>query len=342
LLQNNNESEDTSMTLTVRRIDPFTRSEQIKRLFVEHDRPEFPEWFDRAYPLAMRDGGSTWVSLDANDRVVGHMSAFRAAFWLGEEVVHGGLLCNLMFDKAHRTFFPVVALFKQIVKDLRADGVEFLYSNPNNPGAVTVTRAAGLAKVGDQYRFLMPVGHHALPLHLATGAYLTIRRWSNRGYRAERVQTQVAADWTVREHCRVSGVTARRYPDLYFMRYGDLQGPNTLGFAIYGPGGRQVGGALVRANQDKGGNSDLITLRCLQLEDAPGAAAALGAAVRREGILRLNAMLLAGTPWAAALVRGGFVQRPEPWTVVGAGYTDRGRAVIEGLASSDLEKIDVD
>jgi hypothetical protein len=41
-------------------------------------------------------------------------------------------------------------------------------------------------------------------------------------------------------------------------------------------------------------------------------------------------------------VRGGFIQRNEPWTIVAAGYSDLGRSVAEGLASSDLEKIDVD
>ena len=330
------------MSLTIRRIDPFTQADQIKRLFLEHERPEFPEWFDRAYPLAMRAGGSTWVSLDGNDRVVAHMSTFRAAFWLGDEVVHGALLCNLMVDKAHRTFFPVVALFKQVVKDLRSDGAEFIYSNPINAGAIAVVRAAGLAKVGDHYRYLLPVGHRRLFLHAATGAYLACRRLLNRGYSAKRVPTQEAADWTIGVHTRISSVTAKRYPELYFMRYGNQDGPDTIGFAVYGPDGRQVGASVMRVNLEGDGNGDVITLRCLAMEHVPGIAAALGSAARHAGVRRVNLTVLAGTPYAAALVRGGFIQRTEPWSVVGVGCTDRGRAVIAGLAFSDLEKIDVD
>ena len=329
------------MTTTVRRVDPLTIGDELKTLFVTNDRPEFPEWFDRAYPLAVRDGASSWVSLDGNERVVAHVAGFWATISVRGRDVRGALLCNLMADQAHRTFFPVVTSVKRAVRDLRENGAEFIYTNPINPGSVAVMRAAGLKEIGAMNRFLLPLSHRRSLFAFLMATRLWAVRHRVNGLDAKPVQVGEAVDWTVRERCEVSPVTTRRSRDVYFMRLGELTQQGYRGYLLRDRANRDVGAAIVRLSEAPT-PAKLITLRCRALDHVAASCPALGVALRGDKQVGLNATALEGTPFASALVRGGFIQRNEPWTIVAAGYSDLGRSVAEGLASSDLEKIDVD
>lgn len=328
--------------LTIQRIEPSSQGAGIKRLFLGHERPEFPGWFERAYPVAVRDGATSFVSLDESGQVVIHMAAFRASFWLGEGRVDGALLCNLMAHRDHRGFFPVVAVIKRAVRDLRADGAEFIYTNPINKGSVAVMKAGGLPQIGSQNRFLLPLGHRRMLVDLALAARLGARRFLWPRLTAHEVPAAQAAEWTVRTRTRVSRVTSARHPQLYFMRLGPLEGERFIGIRLTDAVDGEVGAALAHRESDDPTEWDLVTLRCLRIEHVPGAVAAVGQLMRRHGARRLSLSALQSTPYAAALVRGGSIQRHEPWAIVGAGYTDAGKSVIAGMAESDLEKIDVD
>jgi hypothetical protein len=327
------------MTTTVRCVDPLTMGDQLKRLFTENDRPEYPGWFDRAYPIAVRDGARSWVSLNADERVIAHVAGFTATVSVHGRDVRGALLCNLMADKGHRTFFPVVAAVKRAVGDLRSMGAEFIYTNPINPGSVAVMRAAGLRRIGAQNRFLLPLGGVDGPISLLLLARTWLGNRPERRVVAEEVEVSLAVDWTVRERCSVSPVTTRRSPEVYFMRWEGFDTGADRGFIVRDASGRDTAAAIVRVEGDEG---TLITLRCRSLDRVEESVAALARTLRELGLRRVNAYTLEGTPFAAALVRGGFIQRNEPWTIVAAGFTDAGRQVAAGLAYSDLEKIDVD
>jgi hypothetical protein len=330
------------VTTTAHRVDPLAVGDQLKRLFLENERPEFPEWFDRAYPLAVREGAASWVSTETDGRVIAHVAGFPATISVQGRDVRGALLCNLMADSAHRTFFPVVAAVKRAVRELRQDGAEFVYTNPINPGSVSVMRAAGLKKVGTQNRFLLPLGDRRSP----GGLLMSARFWAlSRRLRAvEAVPAEIeeVVEWTVRERCEVSRVTVRRSRDVYFMRLGELRTDAYWGYVLRDSTERDVGAALVARPSAESGEARVITLRCRTLDRVAACVAAVGIALRRVGVRRANTTALEGTPFARALVQGGFVQRNEPWTIVAAGFSEVGRLVAEGLASSDLEKIDVD
>lgn len=334
-------SSDASRKHTVHRIVPTDRADDIKRLFLDNERPEFPQWFDRAYPIAIEKLGCTsWVTVDANDRVICHMSAFHSWFWVEDRVVQGTLLCNLMTDKDSRSFFPTVATIKRAVKDLRADGTNFIYTNPINKGSIAVMKAGGLKWVGDENRYLMPTGDERPVLDLGASLVLHVRRLTQPRLSLEEATPDDVVTWTTSQRCGVSDVSCKRYPEVYFMRYDHLDGGDTFGRFFLDSEGNRVGATMYRKGKER--NATLITLRCLDAAHVGPAASALGLALRSEGIIRINTTALEDTDFSEGLRRGGFIQRKEPWTIAATAFTPEGEAVVAGLGDSDLEHIDVD
>lgn len=329
------------MSLTVKRINPFTLGEQIKTLFATNERTDFPGWFDRAYPQAVQEQASSWVLADTDDRVLAHVGGFHTRLSVDGQVVRGGLLVNLMADKDHRTFFPVVSVIKRAVKDMRADGAEFIYTNPINPGAVATMRAGGLNPIGDTNRYLLPIGHRNPIIDAGIAAVAVARRALLPRVNAEDVELEEAVRWTTEEVCRVSRVTPKRLPTLYSIRQAGFGEGEDFGLRLRDANGTVVGMAIIRRPPPPEA-AWLTTLRCTTLEWVSGSVQGIAAALRRRGVQRLEGRTLMGTPFTLALVRGGFLQRKEPWTVVSAGFTDLGRVAAAGLASSDLESIDLD
>ena len=62
------------MEFTIAAVNPLEQAEQIKQLFVTHERPEFPAFFDRAYTAGVRAGGASWVGRDRAGEIVMHVS----------------------------------------------------------------------------------------------------------------------------------------------------------------------------------------------------------------------------------------------------------------------------
>jgi hypothetical protein len=46
---------------TISAVNPLEHAEQIKQLFVAHERPEFAAFFNRAYAAGVPAGGGSWV-----------------------------------------------------------------------------------------------------------------------------------------------------------------------------------------------------------------------------------------------------------------------------------------
>ena len=122
--------------LQIRCVNPLEHAGEIKELFLANERPDFPEFFDRAFPTAVESGGKSWIGVDATGQLGLHIARFPHRFVWGEHTVVGGLLVTLMAAKPHRTVVPALTLLRLVTEDSRADGgIDFLYADPNAAGS---------------------------------------------------------------------------------------------------------------------------------------------------------------------------------------------------------------
>lgn len=326
---------------TAVRVDPRTMAERITRLFISNGNPGAAIWFDRTLVRSPRPDAACWISTDDEDRVIAHIAALPTRLVHDGRELRGAILCNLMADRAHRTFFPILAVVKRAVRDLREEGAELIMTNPGNAGAVAVMKAAGLKQVAIHSRFLGLLGDRRRVVDLVIGMTLGGRRLLCAPPRARSVDPVVAAEWTVRNLSRISPVTARRAPGQYAQRYEAFGSAGDEGFIFTDSRGAEIGAAIVRCEP---GHDDaaLITLRSVSAASIPGIAAALGSALRSHGVRRLNALAVVGSSYARGLLRGGFIARDEPWAIAGVGFTDAAKAALAAMGDSDLERVDFD
>ena len=99
--------------LTLARVNPLEHREEIKQLFLDDGRQEFPDYFERAYPDAVANGATSWVGRDEAGRLCAHIAQFPREFVFGRRIVRGALLANLMVATAHRSFWPALALARR-------------------------------------------------------------------------------------------------------------------------------------------------------------------------------------------------------------------------------------
>src|SRR3989441_2442460 len=146
------------LDFTITAVNPLDHEQDIKRLFVTHERPEFPGFFDRAYPHGVRAGGVSWVGRDRAGQVVMHLACFPQRFRFGEREVVGGLMINALVARPYRTFFPAHALIRRAKGDTKVRGdIDFVYTDPNEQ-AKAVMDMYGFARVGTLTRYVLPVG----------------------------------------------------------------------------------------------------------------------------------------------------------------------------------------
>src|SRR2546421_6214806 len=110
------------MEFTITPVNPLDHAEAIKRLFVANGRAEFPGFFDRAYEVAVRAGGLSWLGRDAAGEVVMHVACFPRRFWFGTRAGVGGLLMNAIAAVPHRAVFSARALLPRARGDPQAPG----------------------------------------------------------------------------------------------------------------------------------------------------------------------------------------------------------------------------
>src|SRR3989440_1049791 len=136
------------MEFTITTVNPLDHAEEIKRLFVTNGRAEFPQFFDRAYEVAVRAGGMSWLGRDRAGEIVMHVACFPRRFSFGARDVAGALLMNALVAEPYPSFFPARALMRRARGDIQAPGgVEFLYSDPTDaarapPGGSRLRRGA--------------------------------------------------------------------------------------------------------------------------------------------------------------------------------------------------------
>jgi hypothetical protein len=324
-------------SVKIEEINPLMRAADIKALFLRNSRSEFPAWFDRAYHISVEKGGKSWIML-SDGVIVGHLAAHPSRFTLGEIPVRGALLSNLLVDPAFRTFFPVVKLIREAVRALKHDGIDFVYSDPDTEEAAAVCQAAGMKQSGTLNRFIFAFGANNPLLSIPMRTYAGLRRFRHGGIQARVINVRDAAARTLTVS-PMSDLSPTRHDKLYSMRLGTLDAKDFLGFQLLNKAGGQVGVALLRLN---GNAATVVSLRCEGLASVPSSVAALGTALQRMDVIRMSIRVIQNTPYAAALVRGGFIRRNDPRFVMTSGLSDTGRAAATAMGVSAVEKIDMD
>ena len=159
------------MALTVRRENPLQYADSLKSLMLGHEHKFFDAFFDRGYADVVEKGGASWLGFDAAGQVQMNVTLFRHDFQMGERTLAAGMLGNMMAAKEYRTFFPMISLIKQLLRDVQSEGkLDFLYTDPN-PGATAIVKGTKLVQAGNTDRYVIPLGDESFARHIAARAY---------------------------------------------------------------------------------------------------------------------------------------------------------------------------
>lgn len=299
-----------SVSLRIERCNDLGLGDEIKALFLRNERPTFPAFFDRAYPLAYGAGGASWVVREGLGGVVGHLAVFPRRFRDSAREARAGLLMDALFDPAHRNFWNAVTLVRRVVADLRdAGSYDFAYTDPTPP-AQPVLKAVGFTQVDSLQRFVAPL----------YWLYLGLARLRTRPQRLEVERLRGLDGVLVSEALRaVSAGTrfrAERSPELYATRLG-LGSIREWEWLLFrsprNRAGRPVAGLVLTAPSCSSRAATIVDL--LWDECRVGAEAVLAGAAtaaRAAGCRRLSVVAPAQSALASTLTRSGFVNRGDP------------------------------
>jgi hypothetical protein len=332
--------------LALASVDPLEHAAEIKRLFVEHGRPEFPAFFDRGYPDAVAAGTRSWVGRDAGGRIRAHIAWFSHRFAFDEQVLRAALLGNLMVAPEYRSFWPALALARRAVRDLRnAGGIDFIYADPND-AAKPVLTAAGLRETGALRRYVLPLGDPRVVTSLGLRAYGLLAR-----LRVGRAPLRVS-ERTAAVALDADGPAPRgdpramrpiRTPALYRRRLADYPGAADRWWVFHDREvtGEPVARALVRG-PGEGGVAALSVWQCEPLSHLRFVVSALAARLQARGVRRLEAWVMGGSAAAAEFRRAGFFPREERIPVLAAGCTVPGNAAVAAAGEWRILPLDLD
>ena len=334
--------------LAFARVNPLEYGEEIKQLFLAHERPEFPAFFDRTYADAVADGASSWVGRDAEGRICAHIAQFPRPFRFGQREVRGSLLANLMVAKAHRSAWPALALVRKLLGDSRESGtVDFLYGDPNEK-ALAILKAAGFRSVGALRRFVLPLTDRRRSVDLAIRVYHLLGR-----VRAKTSSLLViarrAGEISPGSEPFIDGTTdteslrpASR-PSVYRHRLAEYPSLNDWWYTFRrrGSAAAPVGAALVRG-PDSRGLSVVCALQCEPLALLSSVLVSLAGALRDAGTERVEVSVMAGSRLAGEVRRAGFVPRQDCVPVVAMPLSPLGTKAIAVGAEWRVLPVDLD
>ncbi|HVH09237.1 MAG TPA: hypothetical protein VM736_05530 [Gemmatimonadales bacterium] len=331
--------------LAISRVNPLEHAEEIKQLFLAEERPEFPEFFDRAYRDAVAAGGMSWIGRDEWGTVRSHIALFPHQFLLAGRVVRGSLLANLMVAKSHRAFWPAHALVRRAVQDSKASrSVDFLYADPNEP-ARAITHAAGFRSVAELRRFVLPLTDRRRSIDLVIRLYLLIGR-----LRARATPLEVTA-WGDREppalpdhptHARDARfLRPVRGAGLYRARLPGYPGPTDCWYTVHARD-LPVANALVRGPERPGGQAVICALECQSTPLVSSVLLSLACRLQRAGVPRLEAWVTVDSRAATEARRVGFVPRHDRIPLMALPITELGAEAIAAAPEWRLVLIDLD
>jgi hypothetical protein len=335
------------LEFTITAVNPLDHAEDIKQLFADHERPEFPPFFDRAYAAGVEAGGVSWVGRDGAGHVVMHVACFPQRFRFGEREVVGGLMMNALVARPYRSFFPAHALIRRAKQDTQArGGIDFVYSDPNDQ-AKAVMDACGFVKVGSLTRYVLAVGDRrwlvdgAIRL-LHAGVHVVSR--SRRGtalvahpateFSPSCFETPTGASPRLRAYHNGARYTARL--EAY---------PNALDswFTLQGNGdpGAIAAGLLVRG-PDAAGVAILHAIRRDPRVPLARLVPGLVTALRSKGCTRLQVWTLAESLFADELRHVGFVSRHDAAPIVATALTPTGETVLHAAHLWEITSLECD
>jgi len=335
------------LEFTIAVVNPLEQAEQIKQLFVTHERPEFPAFFDRAYAAGVRAGGTSWVGRDGAGEIVMHVACFPQRFRFGDQEVVGGLMMNALVARPYRSFFPAHALIKRVKRDAEARGdIDFVYTDPNDQ-AKAVMDMCGFSKVGTLARYVLPVGDrrwlldHAIRLAHAGARVI---RWSRR---SPALSVRPATEFSTVAVEAPQGDSPRLRPyhpsARYAMRMEGYPGPSDWWFTLPRNGDpcAPATGLLVRGPDSSG----LAVLQAVRrdprlplAELMPG----LVAWLRGQECTRLQVSTVAESLFASELRQAGFARREEAESIVATALTPTGTAVLQAPHLWEITSLDCD
>jgi hypothetical protein len=332
-------------SLKIGSANPLDHAGEIKKLFLADGHPEFPEFFDRAYPSAVRSGGKSWIGVDGEGSIVMHMARFPRRFTLGERAVRGGVLLNLMAAKSHRTFFPALTLMRQAIADSKDErDVDFLYGTPT-PAGSALLKAAGFSTVGALQRFAFPLAGGRWYTDAAARVYRTmvrVRAWNTSAEAVEHAAQHFDADAFERPAGASPALRPFRPPELYRQCLADYPSSADYWFTLHENTCSIQPSAAVLV---RGASGRIATLYSLSREPSLPLSAivpALAAALRTAGYRRLSVSTLAGTHFARELTRAGFIPRSDRMPMLALALTEFGADALRSMSIWEITALDCD
>lgn len=331
----------TRSPIEIHRVDPLAHSVALKALFAAHERADFADYFDRAYPDAVREGAQSWIGVEQAGEVVMHVARFPQRFHVAGRTAVGGLLVNLMTARPHRTFFPTLALLRRLIADSRAEGgVDFLYGDPNDAARPLVERA-GMNHIGNLERFVLPLRDTRWYANAAIRGYhwaVAARGWNGRATIAVHAAAEFDAGEFEHPNPMSSTINPFRPPSLFRRRLADYPNRNDLWFTVRAKRWTRAA-AAVRAVPD---GSALLC--ALQRDPHMPLSSIIPPLTRqlRGGYDKLWLWTMNGTCFADELRRTGFIQRREGLPVFGVAFTELGDVALRSTATWETTHLDFD
>ena len=338
---------DAPVQLAFARVNPLEHAEEIKNLFLAHERPEFPAFFDRTYADAVADGATSWIGRDAQGRICAHVAQFPRPFQFGRRSIRGALLANLMVAKPYRTLWPALKLMRRVVNDSRdAGSVDFLYGDPNPP-ALAVVRAVGFGTVGALQRAVLPLSDGRPPVDLSIRLYHRLGRFrvttTSLVVTAQRA-TEIPDGLVVASDASDDPLSLRPVPrpSVYRHRLGGYPSASDWWYTVrHSPSEPPVGAVLVRG-PDSQGLAVVCALYCESLTLSSSVLLSVAGALRQAGMRKLEISVMDQSRLAAEVGRAGFILREERIPVVAMPLTPFGTEAMGVGSEWRLLPIDLD
>jgi hypothetical protein len=335
------------LEFTITAVNPLDHAEGIKQLFADHERPEFPPFFDRAYAAGVQAGGVSWVGRDRAGHIVMHVACFPQRFRFGEREVVGGLMMNAIVARPYRSFFPAHALIRRAKKDAQArGGIDFVYSDPNDQ-AKAVMDACGFVKVGSLTRYILAVGDRRWIVDGAIRLLHAGVQVVNRSGRGAALVAHPATEFSPGCFEAPTGASPRLRAYHDGARYAArLEAyPNALDswftLSENGDPGALAAGLLVRG-PDAGGVAILHAIRRDPRVPLARLVPGLVAALRGKRCTRLQIWTVAESLFAEELRRVGFLARENAASIVATALTPTGDAVLRAAHLWEITSLECD
>ena len=330
--------------LTITRVNPLEHADEIKRLFLAHERPEFPAFFDRSYAAAVAEGAWSCVGRDDSGQLRAHIVQFPRRMTFDGRAVRGALLGNLMVATAHRTFWPGATLMRRLVTELQQSGsVDLLYADPNE-AARPVAEAGGMRYVGSLRRFVLPLTDRRPGIGFAVRMYRRVKRLQATALPL--LVTEQGPDHAPAAIVPVGDARSLRPVRTEAIYRGRLAGYPAPGDRWYvcrqrGATGGPVGRALTRG-PDARGVVALCAWDCEPLTLLSSMLMALGDQLRQRGGERLEAWIMGASRAEGEFRRAGFLPREEQVPIVARAFTPLGTEVVGAVPEWRVLPVDLD